>query len=887
MKGTEAKVKGMGTVRRKGLTEDEAAASREQNGANRLTPERKRGFLRHFFSNLGDPVTRILLVALSVNLMTVFWGGDWVETLGIGASVFLAALISTLSERGSEAAFRRLEGTCGRSQVRVYRNGSLKLLPTEELVVGDWILTSAGEQIPADGWVRSGSLRVDQSAMTGENREVEKRPRNGGEGRTPHDSEAVFRGCTVLSGEGEVEIFAVGDRSFLGRICREVQQKTRESPLKVRLTKLARQISYLGYAAAALIALADLFCALVLDSGFHGALILRKLGDLPYLLDHLLHALMLALTVIVVAVPEGLPMMIAVVLSSNIRRMVRDQVLVRKPVGIEAAGSMDLLFTDKTGTLTCGSMAVGAILLAQGEEISSYGRLRRTAPPIAERYERLCRYNSSARWSDGRAVGGNATDRALLTSLGGIGGQEEQILEWLPFDSARKYAAVRLREETWIKGAPERLLPFLRYAYTKEGSRIPFSSVSASLRQRVHEMTSAGGRVLFLAEGERMPREGDLGALTFLCAVLLKDPIRAEARESVRELREAGIGVVMITGDSRETARSIAAECGILYGERNWVAESRELAAMNDGQIRERLSRLAVVARALPEDKSRLVRLAQEENRVVGMTGDGINDAPALKRADVGFAMGSGTDVAKEAGDVIILDDNLSSIAKAVLYGRTVFKSIRKFITLQLTMNLGAMGVSMLGPFLGVDAPVTVVQMLWINMIMDTLGGLAFAGEYPLRSYMKEKPKRRDEPILNGYMIHQILFLGLFTVALCLSFLKLPFFTVHFRATEGRLCLLTAFFALFIFTSVLHCFNARTDRLNPFAGLFRNRAFLLIMTAVCLVQLLFVYLGGEVLRTMPLLWKELRFTLSVSLIVVPAELLRKILWRLLGGRGGY
>ena len=875
-----------GAPEKKGLGEAEVIASREKHGDNRFTPEKRRGFFSHFLSNLGDPVTRILLCALGINLVMAFFGGDWIETVGIGASVFLAAMISTLSERGSEAAFRRLSEECGRSLVRVYRDGELTQLPPEELVVGDCVILGAGEQVPADGWMRSGSLRVDQSAMTGENREVEKhvcRERV----RDPNHAGAVFRGCPILSGEGEVEIFAVGDATFLGRISREVQQETRESPLKVRLSKLARQISYLGYGAAFLIAFAYLFNVLILDSGFHGALILGKLKNLPYLLDHLLHALMLGLTVIVVAVPEGLPMMIAVVLSSNIRQMIRDQVLVRKPVGIEAAGSMDLLFTDKTGTLTEGRMSVGRIVSAEGVSVDSFAELRRRSPFIADGYEHSCRYNSSARWSVEGVVGGNATEQALLLSVGKRRGREENVTRRIPFDSSRKYSAAVVGGRTLVKGAAEKMMPYLRYAYTARGARVPFATVSYELMRTVNSMTACGGRVLFFAEADTMPEEDHLGQLTFLCAVMLRDPIRSEARRSVRALQEAGIGVVMMTGDSRETAESIAAECGILCAERDWIAESGDLRAMSDEQIRRRLSRLAVVARALPEDKSRLVRLAQEENRVVGMTGDGINDAPALKCADVGFAMGSGTHVAKDAGDIIILDNNLSSIAKAVLYGRNIFKSIRKFITLQLTMNLCAMGISMIGPFVGIDAPVTVVQMLWINIIMDTLGGLAFAGEYPLPSCMKEKPKRRDEPILNGYMVHEILFLGLCTIGLCLCFLKHPWFMSHFRFREDKLCHLTAFFALFIFTSVFHCFNARTDRLNLFSGLPRNRIFLWIMALICSVQILFVYLGGEVLRTMPLLWEELRFTLLVSLSVFPIELLRKLLWRLWRGKAGY
>jgi calcium-translocating P-type ATPase len=409
-------------------------------------------------------------------------------------------------------------------------------------------------------------------------------------------------------------------------------------------------------------------------------------------------------------------------------------------------------------------------------------------------------------------------------------------------------------------------------------------------------MTEKGGRVILCAEAVSgrvtLPTQarlegGDYGALTLVCVLLLTDKIRREAPDSVKKLRRAGIRVVMMTGDNRDTARSIAETCGILGQGVDRVVDHTELAAMSDGEVGELLPRLGVVARALPDDKSRLVRIAQEAELVVGMTGDGINDAPALKRADVGFAMGAGTQVAKDAGDIIILDNNLASIVRAVLYGRTIFKSIRKFITLQLTMNFCAVGVTMICPFFGVDAPVTVVQMLWINLIMDTLGGLAFAGEAPLPSYMEEAPKRRDEPILNRYMVGQILWLGSFTVILCLLFLKLPLLRDRFRPAEDDIYLLTAFFALFIFASVFHCFNARTDRLRLTAGLSRNPWFCFIMAAVLALQVLFVYVGGPVLRTAPLTAEELGFTALTALTVFPAALIRK-LWRRLSGKpGGY
>lgn len=881
--------------RNKGLTKEEVIASRTAHGANVMSVAKQQGFWRHFFGNLGDPVIRILLCALCVNLIFVFRGGDWIETVGIACSVFLATLISTVSERGSEAAFRRLSDACESGNVRVRRDGIVVEIPLEELVVGDIVLIGAGEQIAADGFVIDGRVGVDQSSMTGENKEIVKAP-SADVTKNPNGKSAVFRGCCVLSGEGEMEVFAVGDATFLGQISQEVQLRTRESPLKLRLAKLAKQISRLGYGAALLVGLAYLFNTFLMDSGFHSELILMKLQDIPYLLHHLLHAFMLGLTVIVVAVPEGLPMMIAVVLSSNIRRMIRDQVLVRKPVGIEAAGSMNLLFTDKTGTLTEGKMSVGKILLIDGREFDSAVSLCRSSPNIGKRYVRSCLYNTAAQWSNGRAFGGNATDRALMESVSDPRSVERcSVSARLPFDSARKFSAVALcgcDTGVLIKGAPERLLPSLQYAYDGTGRIVPFASYSYEFLRHVSSWTSSGGRVLFLAEGERMcEREdcgiGDFGSLTLIGAVLLEDRIRREARSSVQTLQGAGIQVVMITGDSKETAQSIARSCGILHGSRDLLLTGEELAVRSDEEIKQLLPRLAVVARALPTDKSRLVRIAQETERVVGMTGDGVNDAPALKRADIGFAMGTGTHVARDAGDIIILDNNLASIAKAVLYGRNIFKSIRKFITLQLTMNFCAVGVSMIGPFVGIDAPVTVVQMLWINLIMDTLGGLAFAGEAPLPSCMKEKPKRRDEPILNGYMIHQIVLLGGFTLGLCMAFLLMPSIQAHFRSTPNRLCHLTAFFALFIFTSVFNCFNARSDRLRVFSGIGKNRAFLAVMALVGTVQILFVYLGGSVLRTMPLTASELKYTLLLSLLVFPADLIRKLLWRCFGHSSGF
>ncbi len=868
--------------KREGLSENEVIASRARHGRNVITGGTRRGFWRMFFANLGDPVIKVLLFALALHVILLFRDPDWLETAGIAVSVLLATLISTLSEYKGERAFSRLQESCGVTRCRVRRRRVCEIDATE-LVVGDIVLLGAGEKIPADGIVLHGEVTVDQSALTGESREVAKRPWREGEACDPASAGALLSGCAVLSGEAEMQITSVGDATFLGGISGELQTQTRESPLKLRLSRLASQISRIGYIAAAVCALAYLFHVFCVDAGFDRAVMLSRVRDLPFLAETLLHAFTLALTVVVVAVPEGLPMMIAVVLSSNIRRMVRDNVLVRKPAGLEAAGSMNILFTDKTGTLTRGKLSVQCFLACDGAYESARA-LQKRAPALFARIALAAHANSGAVRGerDGApvALGGNSTDRALLTAFLHRDAPVYESLHRLPFDSTRKYAAVTLADgSAFITGAPERLLPRVRYAMTKDGAWGVFHK--AAFCERLDAHAKRGERVVLLCEADPVSGDAQSAPLCVLTAVVFSDPLRPDARDAVRSLRGAGVQVVMVTGDSRETAASLAAACGLI-GPDSAVVTGEELAALSDDEVSALLPRLAVVARALPRDKSRLVRLAGAAGLVVGMTGDGINDAPALKAADVGFAMGSGTQVAKEAGDVVILDDNLASISRAVLYGRTIFKSIRKFITLQLVMNFCAVGISIIGPFIGVDAPVTVVQMLWINLIMDTLGGLAFAGEPPMAYYMKEKPKRREEPILTRALACRIAVMSAVTVALSVFFLCSPFVRAQYRESEGNIVFLTAFFALFIFASLFNCFAARSDRVRMLLGLTANRAFCVIIAAVGTVQILFVYLGGTVLRTVPLTPRELLFTLALSLCVLPVSWLHLAHRRLSG-----
>lgn len=862
----------------RGLNTEQVAESRKKYGSNKMTRKKRRGFFAEYLSNLGDPVVRVLLISLAVNIIFTLRDVDWFEVGGIVIAIVLSTTISTLSERSSHAAFERLNGASKRL-CRVVRDGRVAQISADEAVVGDLMLICAGERIMADGLLIRGSVSLDQSAMTGESREVEKGAFSGSFSSfevtnenllSPESPCSCLAGCLVSSGEGEMLVCRVGDRTFLGDIVEQLQEDKRESPLKLRLNKLAKQISALGYGAAALIAFISLFSAIFIESDFSREVILTKICDPYFLTSQILHSVTLGLTVVIMAVPEGLPMMIAVVLSSNVKRMLKDNVLVRKQTGIEAAGSMNVLFTDKTGTLTRGKMSVSGFVLAGGRTVNSVEEFKKEEPGLFVSFCENVLYNTSVSASGRDLVGGNATERALFEAARGkLSVDRERVISKVPFASENKYSSATTQEKIYYKGAPEILI-----------SRCKGIDALA-IEYSIEYHQKRGERVIAICESSN-------GAdMRFICAAVLSDPPRREAKASVEALHGAGIDVIMVTGDGLLTAKSIAEGVGIISKKRDLCLTHAELEAMSDSELLKILPSLAVVARAMPKDKSRLVRLASHYDAVVGMTGDGINDAPALRLADVGFAMGYGSDVAKEAGDVVILDGNLASIVKAVLYGRNIFKSIRKFLVFQLTVNFSSALVCMIAPLLGFETPITVSQMLWVNMIMDTLGGLAFAGEAPQKRIMRECPKRRDEPIINGYMAHQILISGGFSALISMLCLKAPFFVSHFRESGGDIVLLSAFFALFIFLGVMQCINSRTDRLNIFNGITQNPAFVTIMTLILVIQISFIYFGGALLRTVPLLPGELLFAFLLAFSAVPFELIRKIIWRFSGHVEGF
>lgn len=849
-----------------GLNDNEVVKRRAEYGTNEITKVKKNTFVKLLLESLGDPIIKILLMALAIKVIVLFRNFDWYETIGILIAILLASFISTISEYGSEQAFNRLQEESSKTKARVKRNGIIIEIPIGEIVVGDIVILSSGDKVPADGYLIKGNLSLDESALNGETKEAKKTSCYGG---NVQDNNKVYRGSVVYSGEAEAKITLVGDNTILGKISQELQEEIPESPLRIKLRGLAKTISKIGYVGAILASISYLFASIVVENNFDIDLIKATIIDFPVMFDHLLYALTLSVTIIVVAVPEGLPMMITLVLSSNMKRMLKDNVLVRKLVGIETAGSLNVLLTDKTGTLTKGVLKVTEFITGDGKSLKDKSSIRKY--PIYSTIYTSLFYNNASVFSGGNIIGGNSTDRALLDFIGSDASVKQSILKKEPFDSAKKYSSITLTDGTiFIKGASEVILPKCSKILNSSGSISKLSSRSI-IEKRIDMYTKKAGRVLTFAYGK------DINNLIFIGFVNIKDELRKEAFEGIRIIKSAGIQPIMITGDARDTAESIAKEVGLITPNRNLVLSSGDLAKLSDEEVAKRLPSIAVIARALPQDKSRLVNIIENMGLVVGMTGDGVNDAPALKKANVGFAMGSGTEVAKEAADIVILDNNILSISKAILYGRTIFKSIRKFIIYQLTVNACALILSIVGSLIGIATPITIVQMLWLNMIMDTFSGIAFSFEPPLPEYMEEPPKSKNTKIMNRYMYSEIIWTGLYCAIICILFLKLPIVKSLIRVGDNNKYLMTAYFAMFIFMGIFNAFNARTSRINIFANLSKNKVFVGIFTFIFVAQLYIIYNGGEIFRTYGLELKELVLVFIIALTVFPVDWLRKYL----------
>ena len=879
-----------------GLSDNAVSESRKIYGANVVTTQEAEGFFDKLRTNLKDPIIVILIVALAVTVFLAAMGfAPWYEGLGIAFAVVMATLIATWSEYSNENEFQRLLEEASKVKVKVFRNSTLVEILIDDLVVNDLVLLQPGDTVPADGYLLTGEIELNESALTGESETVKK---TGGADEKHSEAEEKYemsRAALVVDGEAVMKVLEVGDKTKYGATLKELTSaETRPSPLQEKLATLGRQISRFGYVGALFIAFSFMFNHIFLEGGGWEIYFSKPAPEIIY---HIVTAIILAIIIIVVAVPEGLPMMIAVVLSMNMRKLLKAKVLVRKLLGIETSGSLTILFTDKTGTLTQGKLTVSELLLGNAEHLQSYKEIPEN---LRETVSFALRNNTPASIDTGdpenpKIVGANPTGQALLRFLGADLDKQDDVKVKvnIPFNSAYKFSATQVEGSqnlTMVKGAAEIVLAGCTHYLDVDGNKVELDS--EKLKEEMLGLSERAMRLIGLAvSNQDLGEENVLPSdLTLVGIFGLRDEMRKESKTAVETVRRAGIQVVMITGDAKDTAQAIAREVGILEKEQALVLTSKELGEISDEELIKILPDMRVVARALPADKNRLVKLAKSMNWVVGMTGDGVNDAPAVKNADVGFSMGDGTDMTKESSDIVILDNNFISLTNAVRYGRTLLKSIRKFLIFQLTVNVAAILVAFLGPFFGIDLPLTMTQLLWVNIVMDTLAAFAFSGEAALKRYMNEKPIPKDESLISGDMWSAILIDGIFMASISIYFLTSDFVAglfvcdaVRCPDPELNLVLLTGFFGFFVFMNNFNKFNARTEGLNLFEHITENRNFLVVVILIFFLQTSFTYFGGEVLRTVGLTLEEWFYVLAFAITIIPLDLTRKLLRNLFVG----
>lgn len=863
--------------KRIGLTDEQVKQSREQHGKNVLTPPQRTSLWKLYLDKYRDPIIQILLVAAFVSLILAFIEKNFMETIGIFVAVFLATTVGFYFERDAAKKFNLLTALSEEQPVKVRRNGKVMEIPRHDVVVGDVVLVEVGDEVPADGeLIVCNDLQINESALTGEP-VAEKSLEGGGDGAYPRN--VILRSTMVMNGRGEFVVTAVGDATEIGKVAKKSTEQTSvETPLHMQLDKLAKMISKVG----SVVSVAAFFIFLI-----HDILTNPAWGgkDYFYMAEIVLKYFMMAVTLIVMAVPEGLPMAITLSLALNMRRMLKSNNLVRKLHACETMGAVTVICTDKTGTLTQNKMQVSALELKQGDEA-----LLDTAIAL----------NSTAELNDGKPIG-NPTESALLLWLDAQGKDYEElrkqvnVLKQLPFSTERKMMATlaEVDGETYlfVKGAPEivmkkciiedrmqkqtaeeldewqhKAMRTLAFAYKKVEPSIMRTS-----------RTSTAEVVALL----------DANDLQLQAIAAIADPIRPDVPAAVQECRHAGIEVKVVTGDTAATALEIGKQIGVFEDEPENIGADGSLTsldqqmitgeqweALSDEEAYERAKDIRVMSRARPTDKQRLVAMLQKRGEVVAVTGDGTNDAPALHYAHVGLSLGSGTSVAKEASDMTLLDDSFKSIANAVMWGRSLYRNLQRFLFFQLVVNVAALLLVLGGSVIGTEMPLTVTQILWVNLIMDTFAALALASLPPSHEVMKDKPRKASDFIINKSIGFGILFCGI--VFFLVMFALLVYCE---RRGKGGVDVheLTMFFTTFVMIQFWNLFNAKAlmSHHTAFRHFLKDKGMILVLVLVLVGQWIIVTFGGEMFRTTPLSFHEWLLIIgSTSVVLWAGELWR-------------
>lgn len=869
----------------KGLTEQEIQKNRELYGANKIEEKPPATLWERIKEGFEDPMIKLLCVIAVIMIILCFFGqAEWYEPVGTIVAILLVTVISAKTGMASDDEYRKLKNSTKAESIKVHRNGVVTIVDIEDLVVGDIVILQSGDKIPADGVLVQGELRVDNSALNGEPEECKKTSAPDGfemteeiTGDTFVDAHSLFRGATVYNGEGLMEIKRVGMNTMMGKMAEDMQDDEVQSPLQVKLSKLAHQISTFGYVGAIVITIAYIIHFIILAGGISAYI---QIGGMEIFKD-IISAITLAIVIIVCAVPEGLPLMISLVLMQNTGKMLQHNVLVRKPIGIETAGSLNILFSDKTGTITKGKLEVVEFFTGDGKTINI-----KDASVIKGNLDLAIGKNTTAMFdAEHRIIGGNATDQALMNFLGEdtywtlMQDKECAVTDSQSFNSANKFSQSYIEStgKTFYKGAPERLLDKATKYLTTNGEEVEMDM--NIVNTHIDELATRAMRVLaFGYSKQAMVNDKINDDVVIIGFVGIRDDVRPEAKKAIAEVKQAGVQVVMITGDRKETAVAIAKEANLIDKEQDVALTSAELNSLTDDEVKEILPNLRVIARALPTDKSRMVRICQELNLVVGMSGDGVNDSPALKRADVGFAMGSGTAVAKEAGDIVIIDDNFQSIRNAILYGRTIYHNILKFCKFQLSINVGAVLTSAILPFIGIEEPLTVTHLLFVNLCMDSLGALLLGNEPALEEYMHEPPRKRDESIVNKRMFIQFTLIGIYLLALAIFWFNSSAIANIFTTDETRR---TGFFAVFMFTAILNGFNVRNEGINILKELKENSNFIKVLCAMLGAVVLIATIPGvnTMFNCTAISIVHWLIILAIAVLIIPVDMIRKLVFK--------
>lgn len=878
-----------------GLSEEEVLQSREKYGANLLTPPKRPSLWRLYLERFEDPVVRVLLVAAAFSLIISIIENEYAETIGIIAAILLATGIGFYFEYDAGKKFDLLNAVNEETLVKVIRGGHIREIPRKDVVVGDIVVLETGEEIPADGeLIEAISLQVNESNLTGEpviNKTIVE---------TDFDEEAtyasnmVLRGTTVVDGHGSMKVLRVGDETEIGKVARQsTEQNVEPTPLNIQLKKLAGLIGKIGFTVAGLAFLIFFIKDVLLYFDF-GAL--NTWQDWVPVLERTLKYFMMAVTLIVVAVPEGLPMSVTLSLALNMRRMLATNNLVRKMHACETMGAITVICTDKTGTLTQNLMQV--------HEPNFYG-LKNGGNLTNDDISKLVMEGISANSTafleetvEGEKLKGvgNPTEVALLLWLNGQGRnylelrENAKVLDQLTFSTERKFMATLVespligKKVLYVKGAPEIVLSKCKEVIL-DGRRVDSVEYRSTIEAQLLNYQNMAMRTLGFAF--RIVEDGEPNDcvelvaennLNFLGVVAISDPIRPDVPAAVAKCQSAGIDIKIVTGDTPGTATEIARQIGL------WKPEDTErnritgvaFADLTDEEALDRVMDLKIMSRARPTDKQRLVQLLQQKGAVVAVTGDGTNDAPALNHAQVGLSMGTGTSVAKEASDITLLDDSFNSIGTAVMWGRSLYKNIQRFIVFQLTINFVALLIVLLGSIVGTELPLTVTQMLWVNLIMDTFAALALASIPPSESVMNEKPRRSSDFIITKAMQYNIFGVGTAFLVVLMGMIY------YFTNAEGGMTVhrLTVFFTFFVMLQFWNLFNARvfgtTD--SAFKGIVKSYGMELVVLAILGGQFLIVQFGGAVFRTEPLGWQTwLIIIASSSAVLWVGELVRLVL----------